>query len=61
MVTNNGNGKNVKVAAIQVEPSPDGLTATLKHTEELIRLSADKGAKIVCLAQLFALPWFRRR
>lgn len=58
MVNNNGNGKNVKVAAIQIEPSPDGLTATLNHTEELIRLSADKGAKVIALPQLFALPWF---
>ena len=52
------NQKNIKVAAIQVEPSVDGVTATLKHAEELIRLSVDKGAKVIALPQLFALPWF---
>lgn len=57
-MANAKNDKNIKVAAIQVEPSPDGVTATLTHTEELIRLSTDKGAKIVALPQLFALPWF---
>ncbi|MBI5560045.1 MAG: hypothetical protein HY883_02080 [Deltaproteobacteria bacterium] len=49
--------KTVKAAGIQLAPSFNR-RETLLRTEHLIRLAVEKGAKLVCLPQLFALRWF---
>ncbi|HHD11779.1 MAG TPA: acyltransferase [Deltaproteobacteria bacterium] len=46
-----------KVAAIQVVAQKDRAD-TLKRTTELIDIATKEGSKIVCLPQLFNLPWF---
>ncbi len=49
--------RRVKTAGIQIAPSGD-LEETVVRAVGLIRLAAEKGAEIVCLPQLFNLPWF---
>ena len=52
--------KLVKAAAIQLAPTSDR-TETLKRASSLIELAVDKGAEIVCLPELFSVPWFAHR
>jgi len=47
----------IKTAGIQIAPLPD-LDDTLRRTEDLIGMAVDNGVQIVCLPQLFNLPWF---
>ncbi len=49
--------RTIKVSAIQVMAS-ESKKDTLKRTAELIGIAAGEGSKIVCLPQLFNLPWF---
>jgi len=47
----------LKTAGIQIAPLAD-MNDTLRRTEELIELAVENDVKIVCLPQLFNLPWF---
>ncbi len=47
----------IKVAAIQVMAC-DKMEDTLKRTTELLEIATSEGAKVVCLPQLFNIPWF---
>jgi N-carbamoylputrescine amidase len=47
----------VKTAGIQLVPAATKETS-LKKAGDLVRLAAKKGARIICLPQLFATPWF---
>jgi len=55
----------LKTAGIQIAPlpvaagsGPQHLTDTLRRAAELIGMAVDNDVKIVCLPQLFNLPWF---
>lgn len=49
--------KIITVAAIQTAASSD-LEVNLKKTERLVKKAATKGAKIICLQELFNTPYF---
>jgi len=54
----------LKTAGIQIAPLSDAaggsqrLSETLRRTEELIEMAVENDVKIICLPQLFNLPWF---
>lgn len=52
--------KIIKIAGVQFEPFSDTALSVSKACE-LLRLASSKGAKIVCLPQLFANRWFPAR
>jgi predicted amidohydrolase len=49
--------KKVTVAAIQSKVSGD-IESNVAKTEKMIRQAAKKGAKIICLQELFQTPYF---
>jgi len=49
----------IKVAAIQVAASADG-ARNLRKAAQYVEAAAGRGARIVCLPELFSVPWFPR-
>ncbi|MBI5233917.1 MAG: acyltransferase [Deltaproteobacteria bacterium] len=49
--------RRLKIAGVQIAPRTD-LEKSLKKAVSLVELSAERGAKIICLPQLFSLRWF---
>ncbi|MBI5599776.1 MAG: acyltransferase [Deltaproteobacteria bacterium] len=52
--------KVIRTGGIQLAPSSDR-KETVSRAVSLVGLAAEKGACIVCLPQLFSLPWFPAR
>jgi predicted amidohydrolase len=52
--------KLVKIAAIQTKVSGD-INSNLRKTERMIRQAAKKGAQIICLQELFNIPYIPQR
>jgi N-carbamoylputrescine amidase len=47
----------VKAAGVQLAPAPTK-EKSLEKAASLVTLAAEKGARIICLPQLFSTPWF---
>ena len=52
--------KNVTIGLVQSKVSAD-IIANVKKTEQLIRQAAKKGAKIICLQELFNIPYIPQK
>lgn len=52
--------KNITIAALQTAVSPD-IRANVQKTSQLIRTAAKKGAQIICLQELFNVPYFPQK
>jgi N-carbamoylputrescine amidase len=49
--------EKIKVAGVQVEATSD-LTRNVNRSLEAAAIAVENGAKIICLPELFSLPWF---